>query len=238
MHTTACRPACPPACMLAWLPLDTRAPSMHPSTTDAMRLLLAPPPAPPPRLVTSGGKITNLRRVTYLVLDEADRMFDMGFEPQIMRIVQNIRPDRQTVMFSATFPRQVGTSWARPLCLAVAGWHLLLARLHTRPGRARLGCAMGFQAAAGQPGTLLAPLSRAHAPMHREPATQLLLLPAPRAACRRPPQVEVLARQVLNNPVEIQVGGRSVVNKDITQYIEIRPEEDRFLRLLEVLGEW
>jgi superfamily II DNA/RNA helicase len=55
------------------------------------------------------GKITNLRRVTYLVLDEADRMFDMGFEPQIMRIVQNIRPDRQTVLFSATFPRQVET---------------------------------------------------------------------------------------------------------------------------------
>lgn len=53
------------------------------------------------------GKITNLRRVTYLVLDEADRMFDMGFEPQIMRIVSNIRPDRQTVMFSATFPRTV-----------------------------------------------------------------------------------------------------------------------------------
>lgn len=59
-------------------------------------------------LVTSNGKITNLRRVTYLVLDEADRMFDMGFEPQIMRIVNNIRPGRQTVMFSATFPRQVG----------------------------------------------------------------------------------------------------------------------------------
>ena len=33
----------------------------------------------------------------------------MGFEPQIMRIVQNIRPDRQTVLFSATFPRQVET---------------------------------------------------------------------------------------------------------------------------------
>jgi ATP-dependent RNA helicase DDX46/PRP5 len=58
-------------------------------------------------LVTSNGKITNLRRVTYLVMDEADRMFDMGFEPQIMRIVNNIRPDRQTVMFSATFPRAV-----------------------------------------------------------------------------------------------------------------------------------
>ena len=51
-------------------------------------------------------------------------------------------------------------------------------------------------------------------------------------------QVEALARQVLVDPVEIQVGGRSVVNKDITQYVELRPEEERFLRLLEVLGEW
>ncbi|PHT98168.1 DEAD-box ATP-dependent RNA helicase 42, partial [Capsicum chinense] len=107
-------------------------------------------------LCTSGGKITNLRRVTYLVMDEADRMFDMGFEPQITRIVQNTQPDRQTVLFSATFPRQV----------------------------------------------------------------------------------EILARKVLNKPVEIQVGGRSVVNRDITQLVEVRPESDRFLRLLELLGEW
>ncbi|KAG0463932.1 hypothetical protein HPP92_020001 [Vanilla planifolia] len=97
-------------------------------------------------LCTSGGKITNLRRVTYFVMDEADRMFDMGFEPQITRIVQNTRPDRQTVLFSATFPRQV----------------------------------------------------------------------------------EILARKVLNKPVEIQVGGRSVVNKDITQLVEVRQKATDF----------
>lgn len=107
-------------------------------------------------LVTSAGKITNLHRVTYLVMDEADRMFDMGFEPQINLIVSNIRPDRQTVMFSATFPRSV----------------------------------------------------------------------------------EVLAKRVLQLPVEIQVGGRSVVNKDIEQIVEMRPEGERFLRLLEILGQW
>ncbi|GJY93073.1 DEAD-box ATP-dependent RNA helicase 42 [Tanacetum coccineum] len=107
-------------------------------------------------LCTSAGKITNLRRVSYLVMDEADRMFDMGFEPQITRIVQNTQPNRQTVLFSATFPRQV----------------------------------------------------------------------------------EVLARKVLTKPVEIQVGGRSVVNKDIAQLVEVRPENERFYRLLELLGEW
>ncbi|KAL1193886.1 DEAD-box ATP-dependent RNA helicase 42 [Cardamine amara subsp. amara] len=107
-------------------------------------------------LCTSSGKITNLRRVTYLVMDEADCMFDMGSEPQSTRIIQNIRPDHQTVLFSATFPRQV----------------------------------------------------------------------------------ETLARKVLNKPVEIQVGGRSVVNKDITQLVEIRPESERFSRLRELLEEW
>lgn len=58
---------------------------------------------------------TNLKRVTYLVLDEADRMLDMGFEPQMRRIVSQIRPDRQTLMWSATWPREV-QSLARDFC--------------------------------------------------------------------------------------------------------------------------
>eukprot|EP01029_Cantina_marsupialis_P012424 TRINITY_DN273_c4_g1_i1.p1 TRINITY_DN273_c4_g1~~TRINITY_DN273_c4_g1_i1.p1 ORF type:complete len:1095 (+),score=447.13 TRINITY_DN273_c4_g1_i1:130-3414(+) len=58
-------------------------------------------------LTLNSCKLISLARVTYCVLDEADRMFDMGFEPQIARIMQNIRPERQTVMFSATFPKHV-----------------------------------------------------------------------------------------------------------------------------------
>ncbi|XP_031570919.1 probable ATP-dependent RNA helicase DDX46 [Actinia tenebrosa] len=105
-------------------------------------------------LTANSGRVTNCRRCTYLVLDEADRMFDMGFEPQVMRIIDCIRPDRQTVMFSATFPRQM----------------------------------------------------------------------------------EALARRILDRPIEIQVGGRSVVCSDVEQHVMVIEEDNKFLKLLELLG--
>ncbi|XP_078160791.1 P-loop containing nucleoside triphosphate hydrolases superfamily protein isoform X2 [Carex rostrata] len=52
-------------------------------------------------------KAVKMLRATYLVLDEADRMFDLGFEPQVRSIVGQIRPDRQTLLFSATMPYKV-----------------------------------------------------------------------------------------------------------------------------------
>ena len=55
--------------------------------------------ATPGRLIDflEAGK-TNLRRCTYLVLDEADRMLDMGFEPQIRKILEQIRVNWQQLM--------------------------------------------------------------------------------------------------------------------------------------------
>ncbi|KAL3460677.1 Pre-mRNA-processing ATP-dependent RNA helicase prp5 [Aspergillus heterothallicus] len=105
-------------------------------------------------LAANAGRVTNLRRVTYVVLDEADRMFDMGFEPQVMKILGNVRPDRQTVLFSATFPRNM----------------------------------------------------------------------------------EALARKTLTKPIEIVVGGRSVVAPEITQIVEVCNDDKKFIRLLELLG--
>ncbi|XP_061479112.1 probable ATP-dependent RNA helicase DDX43 isoform X2 [Rhineura floridana] len=66
----------------------------------------------------------NLRSITYLVLDEADRMLDMGFEPQIMKILLDIRPDRQTVMTSATWPdgvRRLAKSYLKDPLIVYVG---------------------------------------------------------------------------------------------------------------------
>ena len=55
--------------------------------------------------------------IRYLALDEADRMLDMGFEPQIRKIVEQMDMPppgvRQTMLFSATFPREIQVPFLR-----------------------------------------------------------------------------------------------------------------------------
>ncbi|GIQ87300.1 hypothetical protein KIPB_009309, partial [Kipferlia bialata] len=76
-------------------------------------------------LTTNAGRVTNLQRCGYVCLDEADRMFDMGFEKQIKAILQALPPKRIMVMFSATFPRSMeGLARAvlhRPIEIVVGG---------------------------------------------------------------------------------------------------------------------
>lgn len=70
-------------------------------------------------LVATPGRLNDLlerarvsmQMIRFLALDEADRMLDMGFEPQIRKIVEQMdmppRGVRQTLLFSATFPREI-----------------------------------------------------------------------------------------------------------------------------------
>ncbi|EPS64666.1 hypothetical protein M569_10114, partial [Genlisea aurea] len=50
---------------------------------------------------------TSLSRISFVVLDEADRMLDMGFEPQIREVMQNLPERHQTLLFSATMPVEI-----------------------------------------------------------------------------------------------------------------------------------
>ncbi len=52
-------------------------------------------------------KLLDLRHVEYFVLDEADRMLDMGFITDIRKIIRLIPKDRQTMLFSATIPNEI-----------------------------------------------------------------------------------------------------------------------------------
>ena len=66
--------------------------------------------ATPGRLIDLNNQgFAPLSRCTFLVLDEADRMLDMGFEPQLNQIIPQTHKNRQTLMWSATWPKEVKT---------------------------------------------------------------------------------------------------------------------------------
>src|SRR3972149_5710058 len=59
------------------------------------------PPKPAPH------RAAKLSGVEILILDEGDRMFDMGFLPDVKRILKLLPAQRQSMLFSATFPKEV-----------------------------------------------------------------------------------------------------------------------------------
>jgi len=76
--------------------------------------------ATPGRFLDHMGQGTvKVNDVSILVLDEADRMFDMGFAPQITRIIQALPRERQTMLFSATMPDEIMRLASRHMKLPV-----------------------------------------------------------------------------------------------------------------------
>ena len=72
-------------------------------------------------------ELIKLNECKYVILDEADRMLDMGFELDIRSILDNCPEDRQSLLFSATFPKEV-KNLAKKLCYGDA-IHLQIGRI-------------------------------------------------------------------------------------------------------------
>merc|ERR1719384_2083841 len=72
---------------------------------EADRMLMIATPGRINDFVENGDM--NISKVGFMVLDEADRMLDMGFEPQVRSVLEAVKQERQTMMFSATWPDEV-----------------------------------------------------------------------------------------------------------------------------------
>jgi ATP-dependent RNA helicase DDX43 len=91
--------------------------------------------------------IIDVRSVTYLVLDEADRMLDLGFEPEIRKILLDIRPDRQTIMTSATWPegvRRLATSYMKNPVQVIRILYVTVRRILVQDQSIRMGYICGL----------------------------------------------------------------------------------------------
>ena len=92
-------PARPSSAASAWARRSTR--SAAASTSSSRRRAGCS--------ITSAHPYARLAGLEVLVLDEADRMLDMGFLPDIRRILRQLPAKRQTLFFSATMPREIAT---------------------------------------------------------------------------------------------------------------------------------
>ncbi|TPP49141.1 DEAD/DEAH box helicase family protein [Leishmania donovani] len=76
-------------------------------------------------LTVNGGKTLSLSRVSFVIVDEADRLFDSGFMEHVEAFLKNIRPDRVTGMISATMPKElrgvVAQHLRNPVVISVGG---------------------------------------------------------------------------------------------------------------------
>jgi ATP-dependent RNA helicase RhlE len=88
------------ACLIGGAPMDAQVQALR----RGPRIIIATPG----RLIDHMGKWNVIPdEVTMLVLDEADRMLDMGFAPQIDKILRFLPKSRQTMLFSATIPKEI-----------------------------------------------------------------------------------------------------------------------------------
>ena len=155
-----------------------------------------------------------LDEVSYLVLDEADRMLDLGFEPHIRAIAGQTRADRQTLMFSATWPPIIRCVVGGGCCVVGAVWRGAVWRSAVWRGAvwrgalccAVLCCACCVVMCAVRCGAVWALASAL-------PTTaDNLLHPIGLAVCRK------LASEFLYNPVKVTIGSQDLAaSHSVTQ---------------------
>jgi len=101
------------ACLIGGAPMEPQVAALRRNP----RVIIATPG----RLLDHMGQWNVLpNEVTMLVLDEADRMLDMGFAPQIEKILRFLPKDRQTMLFSATIPKEIMSIAAKYMKLPVS----------------------------------------------------------------------------------------------------------------------